>query len=160
MKKTLVPADIVAVVDTREQRPLNLAPLRTISKGLETGDYSVLGLEHEIAIERKSLPDLVACVGRERERFDRECKRLLSYPSRAIVVEASWSDVLSGQYRAKVSPEAVYGSLVGWVAMGIPIVMADNHEQAGRFVGRMLFISARRRWRELAAFLESTKGRD
>ena len=41
------------------------------------------------------------------------------------------------------------GSLLGWVAAGVPIIMAENHEHPGRYVSRLLFTAARRRWREL-----------
>jgi DNA excision repair protein ERCC-4 len=155
MKKTIDPQDIVAIVDTREQNALNLAPLKTTRLSLPTGDYSVLGLTNEIAIERKSLDDLCMCVGRERDRFDRECKRLLGYPTRAIVVEATWLQIQGGGWRSRVTPEAVFGSLLGWIAQGVPVVMAGNHDQAGKFVSRMLFIAARRRWRELSTFFEA-----
>ena len=40
------------------------------------------------------------------------------------------------------------GALCGWIARGLPIVMAGNRERAGRIVARILFIAARRRWRE------------
>ena len=82
--------DLTAIVDTREQTPLDLAPLKTVRGTLSTGDYSIVGLEHVVAIERKSRDDLIACVGRERERFDREVKRLLAYHVRSLVVESTW----------------------------------------------------------------------
>ena len=68
----LDPSNVIAIIDSREQKPLDLEPLTTITSTLVTGDYSVRGLEHVVAIERKSLDDLVGCVGRDRERFDRE----------------------------------------------------------------------------------------
>lgn len=152
LSRCLEPQDVVAVIDTREQRPLLLAPLTSVAGSLQTGDYSVHGLEHLIAVERKSLPDLVACVGSERERFERECQRLLAYETRAIVVEASWVDLEAGQWRSKVPAAAVVGSVLGWIGMGIPVLLAIDHETAGRCVSRMLFIAARRRWRELQKF--------
>ena len=76
----LHPEQVVAIVDTREQRPLNLAPLRTEAGTLVTGDYSVKGLVEVVAIERKSLPDLLACIGQERERFDRESLAAVGVP--------------------------------------------------------------------------------
>src|SRR5437763_1557404 len=79
-----------ALIDSREQLPLCLDPLRVEPGTLATGDYSVKGLEHVVAIERKSAEDMLSCVGRERGRFDREIQRLLAYPVRAIVVESSW----------------------------------------------------------------------
>lgn len=150
---TIKPEAITAIVDTREQDPLDLAPLRCVTATLGTGDYSVLGLEHVIAIERKSRDDLLSCVGRERERFEREIQRLLAYPVRAIVVESSWGELEIGQWRSKVTPSQATGSCLGWIAAGVPVVMAGNHQRAGQFIARLLFIAARRRWRENRAML-------
>jgi DNA excision repair protein ERCC-4 len=147
----LQPATITAVIDTREQQPLDLAPLRTTAGTLAAGDYSVLGLEHVVAIERKSLPDFLCCVGTERERFDACVQRLLGYPVRAIVVESTWAEVEAGGWRSRVTPQAAIGSALGWIAAGVPVVMATDHERAGRFVSRILFTAARRRWREARA---------
>lgn len=147
--------DVPAIVDTREQLPLNLSPLRVELGTLATGDYSVRGLEHVIAIERKSAEDMLACIGRERDRFDREIQRLLAYPVRAIVVEAGWQFFERGDWRGNVTPNAAIGSLLGWITAGVPIVMCYDHERAGRFVSRMLFIAAKWRWREARALVAS-----
>jgi DNA excision repair protein ERCC-4 len=156
----LAAESITAIVDTREQRPLNLAPLRTITGTLATGDYSVVGLEHVVAVERKSAGDLLACVGRERERFDREVQRLLAYPVRAVVVEADWPFFERGQWTSQVTATQAIGSLLGWITAGVPILMAYDHERAGRFVGRILYTAARRRWREARALVSSVQGVD
>ena len=149
------PKQITAVIDTREQRPLDLAPLQTERAALATGDYALGGgLEHLAAIERKSLPDLLACVGRDRGRFDREVQRLLAYPVRALVVESSWAAIEMGQWRSKLKSSCVIGSLLGWQAKGLPVLMLDSHERCGRYVSRMLFTVARRRWREMQPFLQ------
>ena len=150
----LQPKSVVAIVDTREQIPLDLTPLQTELGTLATGDYSVKGMEHVITIERKSLPDLLGCVGRDRPGFDREVQRLLAYPVRALVVESTWAVIEIGNWtRSKVTPAAAIGSLLGWVAMGLPIIMAGDHERAGRYVSRLLFTAARRRWRECRQLL-------
>ena len=148
---TLKPEHVVAVVDTREQLPLDLAPLQVVEGTLTTGDYSLRGLEHLVAVERKSLPDLLGCIGQERERFEREVQRLLAYPTRALVVEATWADIEAGEWRSRVTSKAVIGSLLGWIGAGLPVIMAGDHARAGRYVSRFLFITARRRWRELRA---------
>ena len=84
MKSTLPaelkPDQVVAIIDTREQAPLDLSPLRSEAGTLATGDYSVKGLVNVVAIERKSLTDLLGCIGQDRERFDREVIRLLAIP--------------------------------------------------------------------------------
>ena len=148
---------VLALIDTREQAPLDLSPLASVTATLATGDYSIRGLEHIVAVERKSLSDLLACVGRERDRFDREVHRLLAYPVRALVVEATWNDIEVGGWRGEVKPAAALGSLLGWVASGLPVLMAGDHERAGQYVARLLVIAARRRWRELRALAGATE---
>ncbi|MHC4405410.1 MAG: ERCC4 domain-containing protein [Planctomycetota bacterium] len=144
----LEPDQITAVIDTREQIPLSLEPLQVEYGTLTTGDYSVKGLEHVVAIERKSLPDLLACVGTERARFEKQVQRLLAYPVRALAVEASWSDIEAGQWASKVTPQAALGSLLGWVTSGLPVIMGSDHTRCGRYVARLLYTAARRRYRE------------
>lgn len=144
----LKPESVVAIIDSREQLPLDLSPLRTVSGTLATGDYSIVGLENVVAVERKSLPDLLGCVGQHRERFDREIQRLLGYPSRAVVVEATWADLERGDWRSQVTPAAAVGSVLGWISAGVPILLCGDHARAGRYVSRLLFTAARRRWRE------------
>jgi ERCC4-type nuclease len=149
----LRPEDVVAVIDSRERAPLNLAPLQSVTGTLTTGDYSVRGLEHLVAVERKSLGDLLSCVGRERDRFDREVQRLLAYETRCLVVESTWYEVECGDWRRRsaLQPSQVVGSLIGWIAASLPVVMAGDWQQAGHFVSRILYTAARRRWREARA---------
>ena len=80
--------DVVAVIDTREQLPLEL-PLRSITGTLPTGDYSVSGFEDLICVERKSLPDLIGCMTSGRTRFEKELQRMKAYDARCVVVECS-----------------------------------------------------------------------
>ena len=148
------PENLTAIIDSREQLPVDLAPMRVERGTLPTGDYSIKGLEQFVAIERKSAEDMLGCVGRDRERFDREVVRLLAYPCRAIVIEAGWQYFERGEWRGQVTSSQAIGSLIGWIAAGIPIVMADDHDRAGRFISRMLFTAARRRWREARAMIQ------
>jgi len=154
------PEQLTAIVDTREQTPLDLSPLKTQTGTLTTGDYSLAGLESVVAIERKSLSDLLGCIGRERERFDREVQRLLAYPVRALVVETNWLVIERGEWRGNITPAQVQGSLLGWSAMGLPVLLVSDHERAGRAVSRLLYIAARRRWREARALLAEAEGID
>lgn len=158
IKKTLDPSLVTAITDTREQTPVNLAPLRTIRGTLPTGDYSVVGLEHVIAVERKSLDDLVACCGVERERFEREVQRLLAYPVGILVVESNWATIKAAKYRSKMHPNAVIGSLINWQVAGLRIVLADDHENAGQHISRILFAAARKRYNEAMSFFTEVSG--
>jgi ERCC4-type nuclease len=147
------PEQLIVLVDTREQQPLDLSPLQMETASLPTGDYSLRGLESVIAIERKSLPDLLACVGGQRRRFDREVQRLLAYPVRLLVVEATWQQIEAGQWRGKVRTSAVTASILGWMAAGLPVLLAGDRDRAGRYVSRILYLAARRRWREARGLL-------
>lgn len=158
--KQLKPEQVTVITDSREQNPLDVAPLVSVTGTLDTGDYSARGIEHFVRIERKSLPDLVACCGRERERFDREVQRLLAFPVRVLVVESTWEIIEQHepafpQWRGQITREQVIGSLLGWEAAGLSVHMVGDHERAGKHVSRLLFTVARRRWNELQSLLVS-----
>lgn len=140
--------DVVVVVDTREQLPWDLSPLQMVGGTLYAGDYSVRGLESKVAIERKSLPDFLACCGVERPRFEREIIRLRGYDVRAVVIESHWPEIEAANWRSQIAPASVIGSILSWVADGVPILLAGNRERAAKLVSRMLYLAARNRWRE------------
>ena len=159
MRKTLDLSQITVLIDTREKLPFDLTPLKTQKATLSTGDYSILGLEKHVAIERKGLQDLVGCVGGERERFEREIQRLKSYPVRAIICEGSYGQIEAKAYRGRVHPNSILGSICGWAAGGLPIIMAGNRERAQRLAQNILVIAAKRRYAELVKFGEVIEGK-
>jgi ERCC4-type nuclease len=60
----------VIVIDTREPDPLAFERRSSIRGTLQTGDYSVAGLEDLFSIERKTVADLVGCcMGENREHL-------------------------------------------------------------------------------------------
>lgn len=149
IRKKLRPEDITAVIDTREQTPLVLAPLKVEYGTLKTGDYSVLGLESKICIERKALQDMIMCCGKERDRFERELDRMKAFKYRAIAVEGDWSQIEMKTYRGTMHPNAIMGTLLAWaMSAQVPIMMLGSHERCGRFVSRMLYIAAQREHRK------------
>jgi len=107
-------------------------------------------MEDKIAIERKSLQDLIGCVGKGRERFERCLERMLDFPIRAVVVEASWAQIERRQYIGMVHPNAVTGSILGWVASGIPFLLVDSRDRASEFVARLLIHGHKRYCHESA----------
>lgn len=147
--------DIVAVCDTREQAPLDLL-IPTITGTLKTGDYSVRGLEHLVAVERKSLADLLVCVGRERERFDACIQRMRGYEVRVLVVEAGWGAIELGQWRSKLRPSQVKAALYSWMKH-VSVVCVPERQTAAAIVSGILFSAARERWRQLQSFYSTLK---
>lgn len=147
------PEDLVAVIDSREQHPFDLSPLRTVTHGMVTGDYSLLHLEGVVSVERKGLSDLLACCGTSRERFQREVDRLLAFPARLLVIESDWATLERGEWQSRITPQSVTGSLLGWMGAGLPTLLCGSHGACGEAVARFLFLTARRRWREARALI-------
>ena len=134
------------IIDTREQKPLDFSPfLRggvewgVTSGTLLHGDYSVQGLTELITIERKSLPDFIACVGRERERFTRELLAMRGYKYRAVMLEFCITDLIKGKWRGVVTPSQALHSIASWrVRHNIEFIYASDEEGAASETFRLL----------------------
>lgn len=126
------------VIDTREQEPWAFAH-ETYRKKLEVGDYSLLGRENSVAIERKTLDDLVNTVIHAKQRFHNELSKMAGYQYRCVVVEADFSDVTNGHYTSKADPKSVAGSVVSIIIdYGVPVFFLSNRPLARAFVQKML----------------------
>ena len=143
------------IADSREQAPFTFAGTKyagvTVEAGtLDTGDYSLAGLTDKVAVERKSLPDLVACLSKERGRFERELQRAAALDAFAVVVEASWYDLASGQYRSQLDPHSACQSVLAFTARyRVPFLFAGTRsgaEYACWGFLRQYLESARKRW--------------
>ena len=104
--------EIVVVIDTREQKPYRFA--RAEVKTLPTGDYSIVGLEDRIAIERKTKEDAYSSLGQGRARFERELQRLSRFDYAAVVIETALPDFLKAPAFSRMNPKAAAGSIVAW----------------------------------------------
>ena len=137
---------MLIVADTREKKPFTFGGKVTVERRkLQTGDYSIAGLENEVAIERKSLDDFIgSLVNSNRETFQRELDRLVHMPTKAIVCEGSWECIKMGQYRSRMAPAAAFGSAMGIIAQGVPIVMAGTRKEAERACYALLRIAYNR----------------
>lgn len=156
------PEDVVFLVDTREQTPLDFSKLdgkklfRVERATLVTGDYSVRGLEDsEICVERKSLPDILACVGRERERFEKELFRMRAFQCRLVIVEATWEEMSKGEWRSQITPAQLQGSVMRYMTWGIPFHFAKNPHEAARFVANYMWLHTQTCYNRLRSFHDS-----
>lgn len=152
------------VIDTREQNPFKFERLPTCVSTLNTGDYSVAGLEEYIAVERKSLSDLLGCVGQQRDRFKRELKRLCGYPYRLLVIEATAEEISAGKWRSALHPNHVVGALSSWCGKyGLMVWPGGTRKDCTAYVERFLFNSCRtivEMYSAAADFLELDDGDD
>jgi len=121
-------APFTVVIDSREQLPFTFQNVRidrrkafvlTQIHALHTGDYSIVGCEDKICVERKSLEDLYQTLGKGRERFIRELERMQDFERSLIVIEASYQEIADPTkkdllFRSKMHPNSVLGSINKW----------------------------------------------
>lgn len=129
MKAAYAKAPFTVAVDSREQaafsfvgfmcdaphkdRPL-LIPIQTAT--LQTGDYSVIGMESLVSIERKSVADFVSTISGDRERFERELVRMQQMQFSAVIVEGDWDSIANRlqERSSKVSMKSIYRSVMAF----------------------------------------------
>mgnify|MGYP002640602995 CR=1 FL=1 len=129
--------EFTIVVDTREQQPyaFDSAVVRT----LPTGDYSIVGLEDRVTIERKSKTDAYGSLGQGRARFRREFERLSLYDYAAVVVEDTLQGFLLRPAFSQMNPRAALASLIAWsVRYRVPVFFAGDRAHGRALTCRLL----------------------
>lgn len=150
------------ICDSREQLPFSFSgyPVVVSAGTLEAGDYSVDGFGRRIAVERKSLQDLVGCLSGERERFERELARLRGYDCAAVVVEAPAYALRTGRYLGRLDAGAAWQSVLAFsMRYRIPFIFCADRADAETVTYDLLRHYARDRWRELTA-LTAARGKE
>ena len=132
-----------AIIDTREKEPwilLGSTINSVVVEKLDTGDYSVKGLEDQLCIERKrSVSELAMNVSQP--RFKNELDRMMAYKHRFLVLEFSIQDIMdypvgSGIPKARWSSLKIKGGYIMLclsqfqVKYGIHVVFAGNANHA------------------------------
>lgn len=91
------------IKDTREKQGYTFAASESkyhvckgmVNRKLDTGDYSIEGLEDKICIERKaSVVELANNVGISRKRFEAEIERMKEFPHKFLVLEFSLTNLM------------------------------------------------------------------
>ena len=149
-------ARLPIVIDTREQLPLDFSPypdVRIIRAKLWPGDYSLQAATHLMAIERKSVADLIGTMKEgyagyattSPKRFDAELKALggviygggrafvLVEPDRIGVTAAE--QIAGGGYRADIPPAQIFAFIrsirENW---RVPVILAESRAAAADIV--------------------------
>jgi hypothetical protein len=131
-------AELEIVVDSHEQYPYRFAgqQVRTVRRALPCGDYGLI-LEQRLvaAVERKSIPDLVASLTGGKLRY--ALTDLAALPRAAVVVEDRYSRIFNLE---RVRPAVVADGLaelqVRWP--NVPIVYAEARPLAEEWTYRYL----------------------
>lgn len=108
------------LVDQREQKPYFFEGFKagakhkhadlyvpTMPATLETGDYTISGLELEVAVERKSKSDFLGCIGNDRPRFEEQFKRLNELKVAWLIVEAPLESVQNSIATSKFASKSI-----------------------------------------------------
>ena len=150
---------MVIVIDTREKRPLDFSFWKDVtiqSRELWPGDYTILGGAQYLAVERKSVSDLVktmkddyAGIGSTTpKRFDRELMALHSIIARGgrafVLVEPdgpigtvcpAFEQIKAHSYRSIIPPHKVFKFIKtirkGW---HVPVHMTDSRTRSAEIV--------------------------
>lgn len=118
------------LTDTREQAPLPFEHFPTTRTMLQTGDYSAHGMQDLLAIERKSIPDLLRSITQERERFTKELARLRCYPTRALLIVGTHADMKAALNKREINLEALKGTLANISALYCPLICTPTPQEA------------------------------
>jgi len=118
------------IIDTREQQPYTFKG--AVRQALKSGDYSLLGFETRVSVERKSMPDLFQSLGKGRARFEKEFKRLAGFDYAALVVECTIEDLKENPPRHGALPGAtVFKSVISWsIRYGVHVFFAGSRRYA------------------------------
>lgn len=130
---------ITIKIDTREQQPYKFENPSEVGT-IPIGDYSIVGLENHIAIERKELNDLMGCLTTDRDRFERELLKGKALDYFALVIEASLSDLINGNYKSQMQSKAAIQSLLAFsIRYRLPIWFCESRKYAQRITESLLY---------------------
>ena len=142
------------IIDTREKAGYSFQEYSNctgvIRKKLDTGDYSIEGLEDIICIERKaSVEEIASNIIDTTKRLEREIERMLPYEHKYIICEFSMWDLLNFPHgtslpqtvrnKIKVGGKFLLKKLIEFeIHYGVHIVFCGNKDNAFYFVASLL----------------------
>jgi DNA excision repair protein ERCC-4 len=137
---------MTVIIDTRDPWPhpwsAHRPPDWLVERGtMETGDVCLAGLPDGVVIERKTPADLAACLGRERERFERELRRGRYCGRFIVVVEGDLAAVVRAAQG--IHRNAVIGTLAAWSVRFCPFIFAGDTATAAAIAFRALAAQVR-----------------
>ena len=123
------------IQDTREKKPLTFEATGSVEDvevtKLDTGDYSIKGMESTFMIERKaSVDELFVNLGVHWARFEREMERAKPFKYKYLVIEATLSQLYNGSKYSKMSGKFIMARLM---------YIAEKYGVVPFFVGKSPF---------------------
>ena len=138
-KPTKIPKGFVLLIDTREQKPLFTSPpdgLEVVRGALATGDYSVIGFEDRVCVERKQLSDFDSFMGTERiAKTIPKLRRMGDMDWSALVIECHEAKLFGKRRYGKMTKEHARGFLKKVrVGYGVHVYWTKDRQKLERYV--------------------------
>jgi ERCC4-type nuclease len=145
--------DFTIIVDTREQQPWSFEDYVVANKKLDTGDYSIEGLQHFFTIERKKSINEIANNIIE-PRFKDVIMRMSQLKYSFFLLEFNITDVLNYPVgsnlpkkmwdKIKISPAFIMKHILDWqVKHNIKVLFcgnASNAEQTAEYIFKKMYL--------------------
>jgi hypothetical protein len=140
-------SDFTIIVDTREQQPWSFEHYITANKKLDTGDYSIAGMENIIAVERKKSVNEIANNITE-SRFTDVISRLSSIKYPFMLMEFDIEDILIYPIgsnlpkklwdKTRITPQFIMKNVLEWqLYHNIKVIFcgsASNAEKIAKYI--------------------------
>lgn len=126
-----IPNGFAIITDTREQNPYKFGDLKieNVIKKLDYGDYSIVGFEDIVTVERKSMDDFCGSIGKNRKRFGKVIVGMSKYEWKGLLVECTEDELLTPQLSwSSIHPNSVYGAIVAFEAKYDIHVYCNNRD--------------------------------
>ena len=152
--------------DTQEKKPYLFEGLRTdacqgrrpllvpvIDAKLRTGDYSILGMEDMVTVERKSKDDFFRTIGQERASFKRELARMQEIKHATVIVEAEWSEIRASPPEfSKMRVNNLFRTVIHWMSefRNVHWVFMPSRREAEIATYRRLEVAGKKEKRKLS----------
>jgi DNA excision repair protein ERCC-4 len=139
---------MIVIIDTREKQYGHLLPyfrknnIQLRRKLLLFGDYTLLGLENKIVIERKSsLDELALNLTKRRQQFKNELMRANAAGAKLVLLieNATQKDIENHNYKSLFRPNAFIGTLNSWhIKYNIDVYFCPNIKFTAKIILKLI----------------------
>ena len=139
--------ELTIICDTREQVNYNIISyldaknIPHIERKLDVGDYSFQcgsqTYETDVAVERKAnLDELAGNLTADRKRFEHEFILAKARGTKMflLIENAGWQDIYAHDYKSKLEPKSMIGTLLSWQARYNVTVLFCRAEESPKLI--------------------------
>ena len=141
-------------IDSREQEPFAFNhPCKRVT--LDAGDYTIIGMEDIIRMERKKPAELWGCLGSKADFFQSQLDRLAKYPVRMLIVEGTLADFAKKPAYSRMAWMNIAHRLMRWTsARAIPVWFLGPRSKENILLVEDLLVSVHDLYRRDKDFLK------